>query len=239
MQIRSLLTALVLANAPLVSGAQSRDSATFDIYFRGVKSATITYSAVDDGSRYSAAAKLVSAGVFGLVRSVTYEAKAQGASVGGRLVPSLYEETRTRNGEVRTVRMEYRNGVPQGRVLTPAQEPQPENIDPATQGGTWDVMTAIFAVFRPTPRADVCTLRQRLFDGRRVMGIRTGTARVEGASIVCPAEYVRIAGYPPEDMAERSVFPFTLIYEPAGGDLWRVARVEMTTVYGNGRMDRR
>ena len=239
MRVTGVICALAMALVPVAAAAQERDSATFDIYLRGIRAAQLTYSTVEDGGRYSAAAKMQSSGIVGFVRTVTYEATAQGSVRGSTFVPSIYSEKRNNDGRVRTVRMRYRRGVPQGREMTPARPPRPDDLDPAAQGGTWDVMTAIFAVFRSTPRAEVCNLNQLLFDGRRVARISMSGPRESNGAISCAATYSRVAGYPASEMAERTDFPFTLTYTPAGNGEWRVTEVKMESIYGSGRMVRR
>jgi len=236
LRIMSLVSALVLAAA---AQAQTRTNATFDIYLRGVKGAQLVFSAIEEGGRYSAAARMRSSGMLGWVTALTYEAQAQGTVRNGDFVPRVYQEERNKDGRVRTARMAYRNGVPQGRELSPPRPPRPGDIDPATQGGTWDVMTAIFAVFREMPREQVCDLQQALFDGRRVSRITLGQPEASGDEITCDAEYRRVAGYSDADMAEGVTFPFRLTFEPAGAGLWHVTRVDMDTIYGRGRMIRR
>jgi len=234
--LAGVLTLLVVPAAVL---AETRHSGTFDIYLRGIRAAQMVFSAIEEDGRYSASARMQSSGLIGWLRTVTYDASAQGRISGNRLIPSIYREERNDDGRIRTARMAYRGGVPQGRELTPARAPRPDDIDPATQGGTWDVMTTIFAIFRDMPRDQVCDLDERIFDGRRVARIRLGGAEVSGDTITCAAEYVRIAGFQDAEMAERKSFPFRLTYAPAGGDLWRVTRVDMETAYGSGRMVRR
>jgi hypothetical protein len=224
---------------PAAAAAQTQQAAIFDIYLRGVKAAQLAYSAVEDGGRYSAAAKLQTTGLLGWLRTVSYEAQAQGRIRGHDLVPSRYDERRINDDDERSAQMVYRGGVPQGRVFDPPQPARPDDIDPATQGGTLDVMSAIYSVFREKPRDKVCAVDEYLFDGRRRTRIAAGNPRAEGDTIVCDATYRRLAGFSDADMSERQVFPFRLIYEENGNGTWHVTRVEMDTTYGKGSMVRR
>lgn len=233
------MAAILMASVPLALPAESRQEATFDIYLRGVKAAQLAYSAVEEDGSYSAAAKMQTSGLVGWLRTITYEAQAQGRVRNHDLVPSLYRERRNNDGDVRSARMAYRGGVPLGRELDPPQPPREGDIDPATQGGTLDIMSAIYAVFREKPREKVCGIEEYMFDGRRRTQIVTSNPRIEGDVIVCDAQYRRIAGFSDEDMAERQVFPFRLIYEQSGNGAWHVTRVEMETTYGKGSMVRR
>jgi hypothetical protein len=236
---RASVAAFLIAVMPVAAAAEDRQAATFDIYLRGVKAAQLGFSAVEDVGRYSAAAKLQTSGLIGWLRTVGYEAQAQGSLRGHDLVPSSYRERRINDEDERSARMAYRNGVPQGRVFDPPQPPREGDIDPATQGGTLDVMSAIYAVFRDKPRDKVCAVDEYLFDGRRRTRIVAGDPRAEGDTIVCDALYRRIAGFSAADMAERQEFPFRLIYEENGNGTWHVTKVEMDTTYGRGSMIRR
>lgn len=238
-KIFGLICGLFILATPVMASAQERQTATFDIYLRGLKAAQLAFNAIEDGGRYSAAARMQSSGVMGWIRTITYEAKAQGTHGGGTLTPQLYHEERNTDGRIRTARMEYRAGVPQGRILTPPRPPRADDVDPATQGGTWDVMTAIYAVFRDKTRDQVCRLDEVLYDGRRVARLRLGSAEVDGQTIACDAEYLRVAGFSADDMAERTSFPFRLTYEQNGNGQWHVTHVTMETAYGSGRMVRR
>lgn len=224
---------------PLATQAQGSEQGIFDIYLRGVKAAQLGYSAVEQGGRYSAAAKLQTSGLIGWLRTVSYDAKSQGVISGREFRPSLYEEARNNDGEVRKARMAYRAGVPQGRELDPPRAQSELALDPAKQGGTLDVMTAIYAVLGAQPRDEVCQVDEHLFDGIRRSRITLGSPQVEGDTIRCTAEYRRIGGFKPDEMAERTVFPFQLTYEPAGDGKWHATRVDMETTYGRGSMVRR
>lgn len=234
-----LIAAMPVVAMPGAAAAEGEQAATFDIYLRGVKAAQLAYSAIEESGRYSAAAKMKTSGLIGWLRTVSYEAQAQGSVRGHDLVPSLYRENRINDDDERGAQMAYRGGVPQGRVFDPPQPPRPGDIDPATQGGTLDVMSAIYAVFREKPRDKVCAVDEHIFDGRRRTRITAGSPRAEGDTIVCDAQYRRIAGFSAEDMAERQIFPFRLIYEENGNGTWHVTRVEMETTYGKGSMVRR
>ncbi len=234
------MVALILTLTPVAGLAQDRDSETFVIYFRGIKGAKLDFSAIEQNGRYSAASLVRSSGVVGAFRTITYEAKSQGrARSNGRYTPSLYVETRNNRGAIRTARMPYRNGIPQGRELDPPRPPRPNALDPTTQGGTWDVMTAIFAVFRDKPVAQVCDVNQYLFDGRRRMRLSMQATQSSADKITCSATYERIAGYSNSELEDGTRFPFTMTYEPNGNGEWHVTRVDMSTIYGTGYMVRR
>lgn len=237
--LRTIAAALLVAALPLAAVAESRHDGVFDIYLRGIKAAQLGFSAIEAGGRYSASGKFQTTGLVNRIRSMSYEAKSQGIFSRKDFVPAIYEETRYRNGDVGKARMEYRDGVPQGREFDPPRPPRDLAVDPATQGGTWDVMTAIYALLRPTPRDEVCALNEYLYDGTHRAQIVLGAPQQADDTILCNAEYRRIAGYKPEEMAERTVFPFRVTYEETADGTWQVSRIDMETLYGRGSMVRR
>ena len=221
-------------------GAEPRSQGVYDVALRGIRGATFSFASVEEGGRYSTTGKVTTSGIVAAIRRISYFAKTQGSIRAGRYVPSRYEESRTYAGEVSGSRIAYRGGVPVSRVYDPPRPNYKAKIDFATQGDAIDVMTAAFALFRDMPRDEVCTFNSFLFDGtRRAQVIMTGP-RVEGAFLVCDAEYRRIDGYSEREMTEEgSRFSFKMSYGEAGNGLWHPKRVDMNTTYGRGRMVRR
>ena len=112
--------------------------------------------------------------------------------------------------------MAYKAGVPQVKSYNPPRPPRAEDISPATQGGTVDPLTALFAVLRTVPEAEACMAKLVMFDGRRRSQVVLTAPQRTDDGITCRGEYRRLEGFSPEDMAEKSRFPFTLTYRAAG-----------------------
>lgn len=231
-----LVTLMFLAGAV---SAQTRDEGRFDIILLGVKAGELHFAGVVENGRYSTSGRLASTGLLAFVREVSYVASAQGRVSQGRLIPIRYTEAADTGSRVSESEMAYVNGTPQVRRYAPARDPRPEDVDPASQSGTLDPMTALYAVLRDVPRAEACKLNVAMFDGRRASRVQMSPEAQTEARIDCTGAYIRVAGFSAEDMAERRVFPFTLRYAPAEGDLWRVERVEFQTLYGKARLIRR
>ena len=84
-----------------------------------------------------------------------------------------------------------------------------------------------------------CKVSLKMYDGRYVSSIAISKPEAQGESVVCAGHYIRIAGFKPAEMAERTTFPFTLTYEPAGNGRMRVTEVAMESIYGKAAMKRR
>jgi hypothetical protein len=100
-------------------------------------------------------------------------------------------------------------------------------------------MTSLYAVLRDVPRDAACTARFVSFDGRRRTETALLSATPQGDGLICAGLYRRVAGYSPEDMAERSQFPFTITYAPVPDGRLRVVEVTLDTTYGRALMKRR
>ncbi|MDP3341365.1 DUF3108 domain-containing protein [Frigidibacter sp.] len=238
------LAALVLALAALPLGphpaaANQTDSAVFDLHLRGLRAGTLSIAGAIDGATYAASGKLQSSGVLAAIKKIRYDAKVSGSLSGTRYTPRTYHETADTGRRQSESVMEYRAGVPQLKVYNPPRKPEDQDIDPATQGGTVDPMTAAYATLRDVPEAEACKLNLTLFDGKRRSQVKLSNPVKQGDRITCAGEYRRLQGFSAEDMAEKTRFPFRLIYRPAQNGVLRVGEVEMDTLYGKGVLKRR
>ncbi len=233
----ALLLAVALAAPP--AAADQTDSAVFDLSLRGIRAGTLAISgAIQEGS-YAAAGKLQSSGIVAMVRKISYDAKVTGRVKNGRYVPVTYEEDADTGRRQSQSVMAYQDGVPQVKVYNPPRKTRGRDIDPATQGGTVDPLTAAYATLRDVPEAEACQVNLTIFDGKRRSQVRLSGPAVEGGRVTCAGEYRRLEGFSEEDMAEKASFPFRLIYEPARDGVLRVGEVRMDTIYGKGALKRR
>ncbi|PPB80645.1 uncharacterized protein DUF3108 [Albidovulum inexpectatum] len=235
---RALVAAIAMALGGPATG-QETFSAVFDLTLRGIHAGTLSVSGAIEGQSYAAAGVLKSGGLVALVRKVRYDARVQGTYRDGRFVPRQYvEDADTGKRKSRAV-MDYVNGVPQLKKYDPPRKSRSGDIDPATQGGTVDPLTALFAALRDVPRAEACDLSLTLFDGKRRSQVRIGTPVTDGNGLRCNGEYRRLAGFSEKEMAEKTRFPFTMRLQPGPDGRMKVVEVSMDTIYGKGRLERR
>ncbi len=241
--------ALALCSLPVQSLAQQagaqqagaqQEGGQFDLVLTGITAAKLDFSASQQGDSYVVTAGFASTGLLAMLRRVRFEARAEGVIRDGLPRPARYEaraEAGKRSGE--TV-MDYVDGLPQLRVDNPPREVADWQIAAGTQGGTVDPISALYIALRDVVPGAECSLSFRMFDGRRATELTIGPSRPEaGGGVTCAGEYRRIAGYPPEDMAERTRFPFTLIYLPTESGQLRVVEVTMDSLLGKARLVRR
>jgi hypothetical protein len=171
---------------------------------------------------------------------VRYDARVSGRVTNGRFTPVRYEEDADTGKRQSQSVMEYKAGVPQVKVYNPPKTPRPSDIDPATQGGTVDPLTAAFAALRDVAPEEACRLKLVLFDGRRRSQVVLADPQpTGGGGLACAGEYRRLEGFSDKEMAEKSRFPFRMTYAPLPDGRLRVVEVAMDTIYGKGRLTRR
>lgn len=230
--------AFTTALAPGALRAQQAESATFDVYLRGIRAGVLAFSGTDNGREYAASGRLESSGIVGALVKVRYDAQARGRVTSKGFVPSSYREKTSGIRENEAV-MTYKGGVPQVKKYTPPK-PRDENaVAPATMGGTVDPMTAIYGTLRDVSREEVCNFSTRMYDGKRASRIQISNPQPIEGGFRCSGEYRRVKGYSAEEMAEKQRFPFTLTYQKTGKDRFRVTEMALDTTFGGARLVRR
>jgi len=235
---RRLALAVVAATfAATLSHAQ--DPVVFDLSIRGIRAGTLSFSGEATAGRYAVSGRLESAGLVGMVRQVRYDGQAEGSLRQGRFTPARYREQADTGRRQSESVMEYRRGIPQVKVYNPPRELGSDGIDPATQGGTVDPLTALFATLRDVAPGEECNRTLTMFDGKRRSQLVLGAPSAVEGGVACPGEYRRLAGFSAGDMAEKTRFPFTVRLGPAESGLMQVEEVTMESIYGNARLKRR
>lgn len=213
--------------------AEGSTDAVFDVAIRGLNAGTLTVKGSEQSGAYSTTGVLQSGGLVGLIARLKYTASAKGRVNGTSFQPSRYDENADTGKRKSKTTMRYAGGVP--RVVAG----ETGALNPATQKGTVDPQTAIYAAFRDVNADEVCKLDVQMFDGKRRSQVRLGNPRAQGGMIICDGEYRRLKGFSAEDMAEKSRFPFNLFYAKTGDGRYRVEKVVTQTLYGNASLTRR
>jgi hypothetical protein len=239
--MKRMLLALTLSLALPHAAFSQRvdDSATFDVVIRGISAATLSFSAAQDGNRYAVSGLLKSAGIAAIFRKISYQATAKGAVRGTTYTPSSYVEKSDNGKQKSTSQMTYVRGVPNAVQYTPPRGGREKDIAPATQGGTVDTLTALYAILRDVDAGQECKVSLRMYDGRYVSSIAIANPKKQGDLVICSGQYLRIAGFKPDEMAERTRFSFSLTYRPTATGRMRVREVAMESIYGKAAMKRR
>lgn len=220
------------------AGAERTDSVSFKVYLKGLPIGILAFNGIEKDGAYAVAGKLKATGIVGALLKVGYEAEVRGAVANGAFVPARYKEIRDdRNGR-RTAWMEYRDGVPGPKRYDPPRKSTSGVIDPATQKGTVDPLTALYVVLRDQDGPDPCDRALAIFDGKKRAGLRLSPLAASPEEVRCSGEYRRVAGYSAREMREKPVFPFTITYRLSGGR-WRAERIDTDTIHGRAVLRRR
>ncbi|MDU8942882.1 DUF3108 domain-containing protein [Ovoidimarina sediminis] len=223
-----------------MAGAEERESIFFDVKLSGFKAGELQIEALTTADRYALAGRLESTGLLNVVRKVRFDARSEGRTGAFGIQPTRYEEETNTGSRESAATMEFRRGVPQVRETRPPKPPGPLDVDPATQGGSLDPLSALYAVLRAVPEGESCPERTRIFDGRRAtMVTMTPVEEPEAGTLQCKGVYVRVGGFSEEDLRERRYFPFTMTYRPRDNGLWQVERLDVTSLYGKAQLVRR
>jgi hypothetical protein len=233
------LALLVALASPVSAQTRIDDQGVFDLTIRGIRAGTITFSGVEAEGRYAVNGKVESAGLVAMLRKFRYVAKARGTVKDGRYNPTSYEEDADTSKRQSKSKITYRAGVPQQITYEPAREKRDTDVNPATMGGSVDPLTALYATLRSVDPGTECTSNVKMFDGRRASQITLSKPVKSGKSVACSGEYRRLKGFSADEMAEKSTFPFKLIYEPTAAGRMQVTEIILETLYGNASMKRR
>ncbi|SIS67755.1 DUF3108 domain-containing protein [Phaeovulum vinaykumarii] len=238
--LRRTLLPLVLGGLALAPAAAPAEQIGFALSLRGIQAGELLMNGKVEGRGYAASGLLRTTGLLGMLRRVSFSAQSTGGLSGNRYAPARYVEKADTGKRRSEATLRYRRGVPEVVSYAPPRAPNPRDVDPATQKGTVDPMTAIFAALRDQPAAGICQLDLRVFDGRRASRVRVDSPRPQaGGAVQCAGEYRRVAGFSEREMAEKTRFPFTITYEPAAAGMMRAAEISLDTLYGTGRLTRR
>jgi hypothetical protein len=231
----AFLTMLGLLAAP-AAGAQETLSMRFDVRFGPVRAADVRIEAEQDARRYRIRGTAESTGIVGLIRDFRFDLAADGTREGNVYRPAFFMGDIDTGWHETQVEMQYLAGVPTVLSLSPEDTVADWTLDAAAQTGTLDPLTALLALIWPGPRADLCGVTLDTFDGRRRGRLMLAAPMQEGADLVCAGLYQRVAGFPPEDMANYDRLHFTVVFETTGNGDWRLARAVTQTPYGRMRL---
>lgn len=231
------LLAGLLAGGPAM--ADQTDKASFSLSLRGITAGALTVNGSISGGRYTAEGVFQSAGIVGAVKKIRYDARSKGTFRASKFTPATYWEKADTPGRKSEVTMGYSGGVPQGMTYNPPKEAAVQKVKLSSQGGSYDPLTALYAVLRDVPAAEACKAAFNTFDGKRAAKVTLSKPKTSGDTITCAGEYRRVAGFSDKDMAEKTRFPFTLVYQKAANGMMRVDEISLDTLYGKGLLKRR
>lgn len=232
-QSRAILAlSLIACTAPALA-----TEARFEVRYGPFRPAEVTLSATGDAQSYAVEGHVASSGVVGLLRAFHFDLRAEGARDGDSLVPGRFAGDLDTGRRQHRVTMTYDAGVPRIEAIAPEEPPTGWTLDPATQGGTLDPVSALFLLAHAQPDVP-CDRVIDLFDGRRRARLQLEPARANARAAQCDGAYQRVAGYAPEELRDYRALPFTLTYRRDDDGLWQLTRIVTQTPYGRMRINR-
>jgi len=217
--------------------ADTRTEARFAVMALGVTVGEFFVAGRESAGRYRAEARFATTGALNTLRRVRFAMQVDGRRQGARYLPTRYSEE-VRSGRRSTAAsLTYAGRVPRlrGDKMGVAHTVP---LDPADQTDTVDPLTALFAVLRDQPRADLCRLDQPMFDGVRRTRITLRPAGAEAGRVLCDGVFRRVAGYTADRLAEGTAFPMQIAYR-GQGEVMQVETVRLSTIFGAVRLERR
>lgn len=233
----ALFTMMFLGVAPQKVGAQSL---SFDVFIRGFRVGEVKFESRDEGDQYKIQGVMGSRGFFGSFIATRYSGAVIGERVNGRYRPGVFRGRFDQRRQFAQVDITYENGGPVSVVRTPPRAAQPTDVDPSSLSNVLDPITATWVLLGDVAAKDLCAHNFRIFEGNRVSGVRLkNDANSPEDVVTCIGNYTRIAGFTPEQLNERTVFPFRLQYSEIKPNVWRVSRFAATTSWGTAQAVRR
>jgi len=228
-----------LLNSALANSAES-NKANFSLKIKGVYVGNLSFSGIQDQGIYSVEGAIKSGGVFRLLNKQEYTAKTTGQIKESNFIPKSYVEYRDKKGKKSTASLSYELGIPQIRLYSPPRQTNSETIDPKTQKGTVDPLTAIYATLSDVSNGKLCELNLKVFDGKRKSSVKLVPILKERKGLImCFGEYKRIAGFSKKDMEEKTRFPFNLFYKKHSKTKYELKKLIIETIYGTAVLTRK
>ncbi|MEY8843194.1 DUF3108 domain-containing protein [Cribrihabitans sp. XS_ASV171] len=234
--MRSLALALSLCLFPVALAAQDTVG-SYAVRALGVTVGQLQVSGRVTESAFAVKAQFTTSGLVGAVKGIRFVMESHGARRGERFIPSRYSEDMDTGSRESRVQLVWKGGVARASG-SEVGDRGPYAVTDAQQRGAVDPLTAMFMVLRDQPRDGLCRMSQRIYDGERLTEIALTGRSEEGETVTCTGLYRRVAGYSPQKLAEKSRFPLTVTYAPAG-DLMQMVSVRADTTYGPATIVRR
>ena len=188
----------------------------FDLLVRGIKAASVSYSADRDGKVYGVTGRVQTTELAAVIKRLRYDGAAAGIVVKGRLRPASYRESADTGRRQSEATLAYEGGVPEVTAYSAANdavpgEVDPGDVDPTTMGGSVDPLNAFYATMGSVEAGRECNLSLTLFDGKRASQLQIGAPVAAGDRVTCDGSYIRVKGFSAREMAKQTRFSFSLI----------------------------
>jgi hypothetical protein len=167
--MRTTLLALMLG-MPAAAWATGTGTLTADYtgYSHGLTVLKLSGSLALTPGGYSAHVTFHTAGLIGMVVHSDNDSQATGTFAGGTAHPQVFAGTGHLRGSARATRIEYVDGNPVVRLISPPVEQERTPIPPADTAHTIDTLSALALLIRQVGDSGTCGGSVTTFDGRRL-----------------------------------------------------------------------
>lgn len=230
------LALLAVLAWPWAATADPVEVRTFEVRIAGLRVADLVLTGWVAEGRYAATGTLRTTGLAGALRRVRFAARVEGRITPAGPRPERYAEqidTGRRRSEASLV---WEGGTVRQETEKGAADAAADSVAEPAAAGAVDPLTALwFGLADVAPEA-ACRYAAATFDGTRHAEVRLSPIAGQPS---CAGRFRRLSGYGAAELAERRAFAFTLHLAPGPGDLLRVERVEVETIYGKAVLNRR
>lgn len=215
---------LLLIGMPHMAAAQSRVHATYEVYAAGLEVATVDAILAIGKTSYRMDIHYRTTGLIGFFLTGHQHNVVEGAWTDGQPQPRQFRGTGVWRGLNRTTLIDYDNGRPMIRELTPPAEQEREPVPLSIQQNSVDAMSAMAELMHRVGETGRCDDSVRLFDGRRASEV-TATTRTDevlaptsrsvfsGPALRCDFVGRMVAGFRLDDDSDRR-------RRPLNGSAW-------------------
>jgi hypothetical protein len=166
--IAALVVSALCLPRPSFAGSTGTLSAEYTGYSHGLTVLKLGGSLSLTPSGYAVHITYHTAGMIGMVVHTDNDSEARGTFQGGTASPQLFTGTGHLRGTARATRIEYVNGNPVIRELSPPVEQERTPIPPADTLHTIDTLSALALLIREVGQSGTCSGTVTTFDGRRL-----------------------------------------------------------------------
>ena len=230
----------VLITVPSPAAADGPFRGLYYVSISGFPVGRVSFEGQETGNRYQLQGFMGSSGFFGLFIGTRYSGAAIGTLRNGVPQPGVFRGRFEQRGQFAQVDIKYRGARPVEIERTPPRDPLPTDVPLSKVRGHLDPISALYYVFQPRPVGDLCKLDFRIYEGARTSRVALTPAGVPSAGepVICNGVYRRTGGFTPEELGERSDFPFQLTYEAGEEGFYEVKDFVATTTFGVARASR-
>ena len=239
-------SAAVPGEPPVAAPARDGFRLSYDVYKSGFRALSLNFDVVFDGAGYRTDARLESAGIIGWLFEWRLDAVSKGQLQDTAVVPLRHRFANHWRGKVRTVEIDYQEGVP---AKVRAEPPYGEDVRRAVSAdllpGAVDPMSAVTAIVLENSTGELCRPTTAVYDGRRrydakltPLGAKqlkaSNFAPYTGPAEGCRLNFERIAGFKEGDERMKNMSIDIWLADVGAGRGKVPVRLELATPWGTG-----